>query len=137
MLVYFVAFLAGVVRAIYRCASPVLALVFAGGASGSRRRPYAIIAGLVTTFVVSLLVLTWILDRLGLPQDLLRNIAIALLFVVAASLIVPQFGRWLERPFARLSRRPRGDVGGGVLVGAGPGAGVPARAGDAVSPGAG
>src|SRR2546429_9863954 len=114
MLVYFVAFLAGVVTAISPCAYPVLPIVFAGGASGSRRRPYAIIAGLVTTFVVSLLVLTWILDRLGLPQDLLRNIAIALLFVVAASLIVPQFGRWLERPFARLSRRPGGDLGGGI-----------------------
>jgi cytochrome c biogenesis protein CcdA/thiol-disulfide isomerase/thioredoxin len=118
MLVYFVAFLAGVVTAISPCAYPVLPIVFAGGASGSRRRPYAIIAGLVTTFVVSLLVLTWILDRLGLPQDLLRNIAIALLFVVAASLIVPQFGRWLERPFARLSRRPGGDLGGGFLLGA-------------------
>jgi cytochrome c biogenesis protein CcdA/thiol-disulfide isomerase/thioredoxin len=118
MLVYFVAFLAGFVTAISPCAYPVLPIVFAGGASGSRRRPYAIIAGLVTTFVVSLLVLTWILDRLGLPQDLLRNIAIALLFVVAASLIVPQFGRWLERPFARLSRRPGGDLGGGFLLGA-------------------
>src|SRR2546429_4299538 len=121
MLVYFVAFLAGVVTAISPCAYPVLPIVFAGGASGSRRRPYAIIAGLVTTFVVSLLLLTWILDRLGLPQDLLRNIAIALLFVVAASLIVPQFGRWLERPFARLSRRPGGDLGGGFLLGASPG----------------
>src|SRR2546421_473595 len=47
MLVYFVAFLAGVVTAISPCAYPVLPIVFAGGASGSRRRPYAIIAGLV------------------------------------------------------------------------------------------
>ncbi len=118
MLVYFVAFLAGVVTAISPCAYPVLPIVFAGGASGGGRRPYAIVAGLVTTFVVSLLALTWILDRLGLPQDLLRNIAIALLFVVAATLIVPQFGRWLERPLARLSRRPGGNLGGGFLLGA-------------------
>ncbi len=118
MLVYFVAFLAGVVTAISPCAYPVLPIVFAGGASGGRRRPYAIIAGLVATFLVSLLTLTWILDRLGLPQDLLRDAAIALLFVVAASLIVPRFGRWLERPLARLSRRPGGDLGGGFLLGA-------------------
>src|SRR5881394_1219387 len=118
-LVYPVAFLAGVITAISPCAYPVLPIVFAGGASGgARRRPYAIIAGLVTTFTVSLLALTWILDRLGLPQDLLRNIAIALLFLVAASLIVPQLGRWLERPLARLSRRPGGDLGGGFLLGA-------------------
>jgi len=118
-LVYPVAFLAGVITAISPCAYPVLPIVFAGGASGGApRRPYAIIAGLVTTFVVSLLALTWVLDRLGLPQDLLRNIAIALLFLVAASLIVPQLGRWLERPLARLSRRPGGDLGGGFLLGA-------------------
>ncbi len=67
MLLYATAVLAGIVTAISPCAYPVLPIVFAGGASGGRRRPYAIIAGLVTTFVVSLLVLTWILDRLGLP----------------------------------------------------------------------
>src|SRR5919204_184078 len=118
MLLYGIAVLAGVVTAISPCAYPVLPIVFAGGASGSRRRPYAIIAGLVTTFLVSLLALTWILDQLGLPKDLLRNISIGLLFGVAASLIVPQLGRRLERPLARLSRRPAGDLGGGFLLGA-------------------
>src|SRR5947199_8510409 len=115
MLLYATAVLAGIVTAISPCAYPVLPIVFAGGASGSRRRPYAIIAGLVTTFVVSLLALTWILDRLGLPQDLLRNISIGLLFLVAATLIVPEFGWFVERPFARLSQRPAGDLGGGFL----------------------
>src|ERR671936_701696 len=118
MLLYGIALLAGIVTAISPCAYPVLPIVFAGGASGSRRRPYAIIAGLVTTFLVSLLALTWILDQLGLPKDLLRNISIGLLFGVAASLIVPQLGRRLERPLARLSRRPAGDLGGGFLLGA-------------------
>src|ERR671934_3055930 len=118
MLLYGIAVLAGIVTAISPCAYPVLPIVFAGGASGSRRRPFAIIAGLVTTFVVSLLALTWILDQLGLPKDLLRNISIALLFVVAATLIVPRFGRWFERPLTRLSRRPGGDLGGGFLLGA-------------------
>src|ERR671928_2066283 len=97
VLLLVIGFLAGVVTAISPCVLPVLPIVFAGGASGGRRRPYAIIAGLVTTFVVSLLALTWILDQLGLPKDLLRNISIAVLFVVAATLIVPQLGRWLER----------------------------------------
>src|SRR5216110_3310648 len=99
-----IAFLAGVITAVSPCVLPVLPIVLAGGASGGRRRPYAIIAGLVTTFAVSLLALTWILDRLGLPQDLLRNISIGLLFLVAATLIFPQFGRLVERPLARLSR---------------------------------
>ncbi len=118
MLIYGIALLAGIVTAISPCAYPVLPIVFAGGASGSQRRPFAIIAGLVTTFLVSLLALTWIVDQLGLPKDLLRNISIGLLFLVAATLIIPQLGRALERPLARLSRRRGGDLGGGFLLGA-------------------
>src|SRR5437762_8747803 len=117
MLVYGIALLAGVVTAISPCAYPVLPIVLAGGASGGRRRPYAIIAGLVTTFAVSLLALSWILDKLGLPQDLLRNISIGLLFLGAATLLFPQLGVLLERPFTRLSRGPSGDLGGGFLLG--------------------
>src|SRR5207244_8242728 len=119
MFLYGIAVLAGVVTAISPCAYPVLPIVFAGGASGGRRRPYAIVAGLVTTFLVSLLVRTWIVDRLGLPKDLLRNISIGLLFLVAATLVVPQLGRLVERPLARLSRHRGGDLGGGFLLGAG------------------
>ena len=40
-----IAFAAGVITAISPCVFPVLPIIFAGGASGGRRRPYAIIAG--------------------------------------------------------------------------------------------
>jgi cytochrome c biogenesis protein CcdA/thiol-disulfide isomerase/thioredoxin len=118
MLLVGIAFLAGVITAISPCVYPVLPIVFAGGATGGRRRPYAIIAGLITTFLVSLLFLTWLLDKLNLPKDLLRNISIGLLFLVAITLLIPQVGRLIERPLARLSRRPAGDLGGGFLLGA-------------------
>ena len=70
------AFVAGLITAISPCVLPVLPIVLAGGASGGRRRPYAIVAGLLTTFVVSILFATYVLDKLGLPQDLLRNLSI-------------------------------------------------------------
>src|ERR671930_553071 len=85
-----IGFLAGVVTAISPCVLPVLPILLAGGASGGRRRPYAIIAGLVVSFVLFTLGATWLVDRLGLPDDLLRNIALGLLFLVAATLLVPQ-----------------------------------------------
>ena len=107
-----VAFLVGVITAVSPCALPVLPIVFAGGASGSSRRPLAIIAGVVVGFTGSLLAVSWVLRQLHLPQDLLRNISIALLFVVAATLLVPRLGQVLERPLARFSRRPGGDLGG-------------------------
>src|SRR3982750_4816870 len=107
-----VAFLAGLVTAVSPCALPVLPIVFAGGATGGARRPYAIIAGVVVGFTGSLLAVAWLLRERHLPQDLLRNLSVALLFAVAATLIVPRVGVILERPLGRFSRRAGGDLGG-------------------------
>jgi cytochrome c biogenesis protein CcdA/thiol-disulfide isomerase/thioredoxin len=112
-----IAFLAGVITAISPCVLPVLPIVLIGGVGANRRRPFAIIAGLAATFLVSILFATLLLDTLGLPDDLLRKISIGLLFVLAATLIVPQVGVWIERPLSRLSRRPASDLGGGFLLG--------------------
>jgi len=113
-----IAFLAGVVTAISPCVLPVLPVILAGGATGTRRRPFAIVAGLVSSFTVFTLFAGWLLDRLGLPQNTLRDAAIALLFLIAASLIVPRIGELLERPFLSLTRRRSGDLGGGFVLGA-------------------
>ena len=114
-----IGFAAGVITAVSPCILPVLPIVLAGGASSEhRRRPFAIIAGLVASFTTFTLVATSLLSALGLPQDLLRNVAIALLFVLAATLVFPRFAILLERPFAFLSRRRGGDLGGGFLLGA-------------------
>jgi cytochrome c biogenesis protein CcdA/thiol-disulfide isomerase/thioredoxin len=109
-----IGFVAGVVTAISPCVLPVLPVLLAGGASG--RKPFRIIAGLITSFVLFTLFATWLLNRLGLPDDLLRNIGIALLFLIAAILLVPRLGLLLERPFAGLTRFRAS--GGGFLLGA-------------------
>jgi cytochrome c biogenesis protein CcdA/thiol-disulfide isomerase/thioredoxin len=111
-----IGFVAGVVTALSPCVLPVLPIVLAGGATG--RRPLAIIAGIVVSFTVFTLFAAWLLDSLGLPADLLRNLAIALLLVVAASLLWPRVGELLARPLQVLSRRRSGDLGGGFVLGA-------------------
>jgi cytochrome c biogenesis protein CcdA/thiol-disulfide isomerase/thioredoxin len=113
-----IGFLAGVITAVSPCILPVLPIVLAGGASSTgRRRPFAIIAGLVASFTVFTLVAASLLSAFGLPQDLLRNLAIATLFVLAASLLVPQVAYWLERPLAFMTRRRGGNLGGGFVLG--------------------
>jgi cytochrome c biogenesis protein CcdA len=110
-------FLAGVITAISPCVLPVLPVLLAGGASG--RSPSRVIAGLVVSFSVFTLFATWILDKLGLPQDTLRNLAIAFLFALAAVLLVPRAALIVERPLAAFSRvRPQGANGGGFFFGA-------------------
>ncbi len=112
------AFLAGVITAVSPCVLPVLPIVLGGGVGRHRRRPFAIVAGLATCFLVSILFASLVLDALGLPKDLLRNISIGLLFLLALTLLLPQVGAYIERPLQRLSRRPSGDLGGGFLLGA-------------------
>ena len=109
---------AGFITAISPCVLPVLPIIFAGGATGSRRKPFAIIAGLIVSFTAFTLFGVWLLKKLGLPEDLLRNVAIALLFLVAATLLFPKVEEIVQRPFLRLTRRPAGDLGGGFLLGA-------------------
>jgi cytochrome c biogenesis protein CcdA/thiol-disulfide isomerase/thioredoxin len=110
--------LAGVITAISPCVLPVLPILLAGSATGPRRKPFAIVAGLVASFTVFTLFAAALLDALGLPDDLLRNLALALLFLVAATLIFPRVGEAVSAPLSRLARRPAGDLGGGFLLGA-------------------
>jgi len=115
--VLYYGFVAGLITAISPCVLPVLPIVFGGSATGTNRRPYAIIAGLALTFLVSVLFAALVLDWLGLPKDLLRNISIGLLFLMAVIFVFPQVGALVEQPLSRLSRRPSGDLGGGFLLG--------------------
>ncbi|MCP9485523.1 MAG: redoxin domain-containing protein [Gaiellaceae bacterium MAG52_C11] len=110
-----IGFVAGIVTALSPCVLPVLPIVLAGGATG--RRPFAIIAGIVLSFTVFTLFAAWLLDRLGLPDDFLRNLAIAVLLVLGLSLLWPRFAELLARPLQALSRRRSGDSGGGFLLG--------------------
>ncbi|MEX2465166.1 MAG: cytochrome c biogenesis protein DipZ, partial [Gaiellaceae bacterium] len=80
-------------------------------------RPYAIVAGIVVSFTVFTLLATALLSALGLPGDLLRNLAIAVIFVVALGLLWPSLGELLTRPFLPLARLRPGDVGGGFALG--------------------
>jgi cytochrome c biogenesis protein CcdA/thiol-disulfide isomerase/thioredoxin len=113
-----IAFLAGVITAISPCVLPVLPILLAGSAtSTNRRRPYAIVAGLVLSFTIFTLAGAALLSAVGLPADLLRNIAIVALLVLAASLLSQRVARLLERPFLFLTRRRVGQDSNGFVVG--------------------
>jgi cytochrome c biogenesis protein CcdA/thiol-disulfide isomerase/thioredoxin len=113
-----IAFAAGVITVFTPCILPVLPIILAGGTTGSKRRPYAIVAGLVTTFTVFTLAGAWVFQQLHLPERWQIRIGALLLLVAALTLILPRAGALLERPFAFLSRRRVGDLGSGYLLGA-------------------
>src|SRR4029450_7602708 len=111
-----IAFVAGLITAISPCVLPVLPILLAGGASG--RRPYGIILGLVGSFTIFTVAGASLLDALGLPDDFLRDLAIAMLLLLAATLLFPRIAGILERPFLFLTRRRASTDSNGLLLGA-------------------
>jgi cytochrome c biogenesis protein CcdA/thiol-disulfide isomerase/thioredoxin len=113
-----VAFVAGVITSLSPCVLPVLPLILAGSASTTdRRRPYVIIAGLILSFTVFTLAGGALLSALGLPEDLLRDLAIAAMLVMAASLLSRRVAWLFERPFLFLTRRRPSTDGNGLVLG--------------------
>ncbi len=110
-----IAFVAGVITALSPCVLPVLPILLAGGATG--RRPYGIIIGLVGSFSVFTVIGASLLNSLGLPQDALRNLAIVMLFVLAATLVFRPLARLAERPLLFLGRRQPKTESNGVVLG--------------------
>jgi cytochrome c biogenesis protein CcdA/thiol-disulfide isomerase/thioredoxin len=129
--------LAGIITSLSPCVLPVLPIVLTAGVprrdpaapeavslrvrDHSRRswRPYGVVAGLVLSFSVSTLFGSLILSALHLPQDLLRNVGIAVLAIIGLSLLWPRLGELLERPFARLPARQVNPESNGIVLGLG------------------
>ena len=117
------AFVAGAATALSPCVLPVLPIVLSAGLSGGRRRPLGIVTGLTLSFAFAIVALVYVIDALGLPDDLLRNIAIAVLLGFGLALLLPPVAARVEAWIGRLvpqTRNPRtgGGFGSGLLVGA-------------------
>jgi cytochrome c biogenesis protein CcdA/thiol-disulfide isomerase/thioredoxin len=115
------AFLAGAGTALSPCVLPVLPVVLSAGVTGGRRRPLGVVAGLVLSFTFTIVALVYVIDALGLPDDLLRNLAIVALFGFGLTLLMPPVAARLEAWISRLvpqARNRGGDgFGSGLLVG--------------------
>jgi cytochrome c biogenesis protein CcdA/thiol-disulfide isomerase/thioredoxin len=117
-LLLLIGFLAGLLTIITPCILPVLPAVIASGVTaGGRRRAFAIAAGLALSFGLSALLSIRLLTALGLPLGLRYDLALVVLYLLAAGFLIPQVGLLIERPFARLglNRAPDSSAGGLVL----------------------
>ena len=116
------AFLAGAATALSPCVLPVLPVALSAGVTGGRRRPLGVVTGLTLSFAFATVALVYLIDALGLPGDLLRNLAIAVLLGFGITLLVPALSARVEGWISRLMPAPqagrRGDgFGSGVLLG--------------------
>jgi cytochrome c biogenesis protein CcdA/thiol-disulfide isomerase/thioredoxin len=115
------AILAGAGTALSPCALPVLPALLSAGGVGGRRRPLGIVLGLSITFTVTIVGLANVVDGVGLGDDPLRDVAIAVLLVFGLAMLMPDVAARLEAPLSRLARFGVGGIrlttGDGFLSG--------------------
>jgi cytochrome c biogenesis protein CcdA/thiol-disulfide isomerase/thioredoxin len=112
------AFVAGAATALSPCVLPVLPVALSAGATGGRRRPLGVVCGLVLSFTFATVALVYVISALGLPDDLLRNVAIAVLAGFGVALLVPRISGRVEAALSRLARRgPASTKGDGFASG--------------------
>ncbi len=105
-------FVAGAGTALSPCVLPVLPIALSAGATGGGRRPLGIVVGLALSFTFATVALVYVISALGLPGDLLRNLAIAVLLVFGVSLMIPALAARIEATMSRFASRA-GVAGGG------------------------
>jgi cytochrome c biogenesis protein CcdA/thiol-disulfide isomerase/thioredoxin len=98
-------FVAGAATAVSPCVVPVLPIALSAGATGGHRKPLGVVTGLVFSFTFVLFALVYVIDALGLPNDLLRNIAIVVLFGFGVILLIPPLAARVEAFGQRFTSR--------------------------------
>jgi len=88
------AFLAGIVTILSPCILPILPAILSAGTLKGRLRPLGIILGLVLSFTFFTLALTAIVHATGLSANVLRYVAIALIFIFGLVMIFPRLSDW-------------------------------------------
>ncbi len=111
------AFLAGAATALSPCVLPVLPVALSAGVTGGRRRPLGVVTGLALSFAFATVALVYVIDALGLPGDLLRNLAIAVLLGFGITLLLPPLSARLEAGIDRVVPKPSARSGDGFLSG--------------------
>jgi len=98
-------FIAGAATALSPCVLPVLPIALSAGATGGRRRPLGIVAGLTVSFTLATVVLAYVISALGLPNDLLRKLAIGVLLGFGIVLMIPPLAARLEAWMSQFASR--------------------------------
>jgi cytochrome c biogenesis protein CcdA/thiol-disulfide isomerase/thioredoxin len=119
-------FVAGAGTALSPCVLPVLPIALSAGATGGRRRPLGIVAGLALSFTFATVALVYVISALGLPDDLLRKLAIAVLIAFGVMLMIPPLAARVEAMMSRFAGRAgvAGAGGDGFWSGTAVGAGL-------------
>ena len=113
-------FAAGLATILAPCIWPLLPIVLTASSGEGRRRPLGLVLGLMTSFLILTLSVSYLEKALGIDPDAFRLAAVAVISLLGLSLIVPSLGSRFEVLVSRLLRPLQGTAqssGQGFLAG--------------------
>jgi cytochrome c biogenesis protein CcdA/thiol-disulfide isomerase/thioredoxin len=108
MLLYFLAFVGGVLTIVSPCILPVLPFVFSRAGQPFRRSGLPLLAGMAATFAVVAGVATFAGAWVVRANQIGRTLAIVVFALLGLALLFPSLAEYLTRPLVRLGGRVQG-----------------------------
>ena len=117
-------FISGLVSILAPCIWPLLPIVLSSSASGGKKKPLGIVLGIVTSFTLITLSISYIIKIFHFDAEILRFFAVFVIGILGLSLIIPSFGAKLEflvsiisSKFSSVKKFSKEGFGTGFLVG--------------------
>lgn len=108
LVLLFIAFISGLLTILAPCIWPLLPVVLSATVKGGRRRPFGITLGIVVSFAVFTLAISYLEHIVPIDPNWFRVIAVVIIGFFGVSLLLPSFSRTLEGLVSSLS----GKLGG-------------------------
>lgn len=105
VILLFFAFLAGLVTILAPCIWPLLPIVLSTSLGGGKRKSLGITLGIVLSFAVYNLSISYLVRLFGLNPEILRYLAIIVLLALGIMMVVPYLSRLFEGIVSRLAGR--------------------------------
>jgi len=103
MTLLFFAFVSGLVTILAPCIWPILPVVLSSSATGGKRTPLGITLGIVVSFGVLTISLSYLVSILAFDPDVLRYAAVIIIFIMGLSLLMPPLSALLESTVSKIS----------------------------------
>lgn len=112
VILLFFAFISGLVTILAPCIWPLLPIILSSTATGEKRKPLGITLGIMLSFGIFTLSVSYLVSLFRFDPDILRLLAVVIIGLLGLTLVIPSLTGFLEGTVSRLT-----SVFGGRLTG--------------------
>ncbi|MEK9176457.1 MAG: cytochrome c biogenesis protein/redoxin, partial [Patescibacteria group bacterium] len=106
------AFVSGLITIAAPCIWPLLPIILSSTATGGHRKPLGVVIGIMASFAVFTLTISYIIKIIPFDPNSLRLVAVIVIGFLGLTLIVPKISRFVEGYVSRLSGKAGGKLYG-------------------------